>query len=346
MTSDMLLSIKEIKKFILPQFDIIESDVIPVKFKNTEKQRAVFRIICRKGNYCLKKIHFNEKELLFVYSAVEWCYRKGLSVPRFIPTILNGRYITYKGMLFLLTPWFNGKKCNFDDINHVTLSIENLAVMHAKGIGFLPIEGSFIRKGFDNQYISVQKHFTDIMNCSNSAFILHDKFSKIFLKHFPDNFDLAKKSLDILYTMDEKKLKTSLCHGDYVNKNILVDSDNTIQVIDFDNCRYDYIARDLSYFLRRMLRRENTLWNSKLALSCIKSYQSINPLGDEDMKYIIAYLIFPQKYWRISKDYYKNIKKFNKSSYVRLISKVTENTEFMLKFSHEMLDFMNKGFKI
>ena len=46
-----------------------------IKFKDTEKQRAVYKIDYIDKSYCLKKVYYNEAELLFVYSAMEWLYR-------------------------------------------------------------------------------------------------------------------------------------------------------------------------------------------------------------------------------------------------------------------------------
>lgn len=341
-----LLSIYEIKEFILSQYNIFDCDITPVKFKDTAKQRAVYKISSVYGDFCLKKVYYSEQDLLFVYSAIEWYHQKGIKVPNLIPNINKGRYVSYKDMLFILTPWVDGVKCDFDNLEHVIYSIRNLATMHKEGENFFPINGSTIRKGFDNLYISTMKHFSHMLNCSNYAFKYKDKFSKTYLKHFDSNEYLAKTSLEILSTVNFDNLTKSLCHGDYVNKNIIFNVDGYVWVIDFDKCRYDYVAKDISYLLRRLLKRENTKWNVELALSLINNYLSINKLNKDDIKYILAYLIFPQKYWKLSRDYYKNIKKCNKNSFNLLLSKVVDRTDFQLSFSTDIITAIEENYKI
>ncbi|MBL4933013.1 CotS family spore coat protein [Clostridium paridis] len=341
-----LLSVEEIKDNILSHYNIYSCEVTPVKFKDTEKQRAVFKITTDHGDFCLKKVYYNEMDLLYVYSAIEWYSKKGIIVPKLLPTNSKGRYVIYKGMIFILTPWLTGEKCDFDNLEQIILSIQNLALMHNCGKNFIPINGSSIRKGFDNYYISIQKHFSDLIKCSNSAFNYKDKFSKVFLTHFDDNLMLAKQSLEILSSVNNNNLTVSLCHGDYVNKNILISEDNVVKVIDFDKCKYDYVAKDLSYFLRRLLKRNNTKWDLELAISCLNNYISVNPLTKDDIKYILAYLIFPQKYWKLSRDYYKNIKKCNKTSFMTLLLKVVNKTDYQVSFSNSIISAMNKYYNL
>ena len=66
------------------------------------------------------------KDLLFVYSAIEWLYRNNIKVPKLLPTINNNRFVNYNNMLFILTPWIEGDKCDFDNINHVILICRKL----------------------------------------------------------------------------------------------------------------------------------------------------------------------------------------------------------------------------
>ena len=70
---------------------------------------------------------------------------------------------------------------------------------------------------------------------------------------------------------------------------ILFDENDTLYIIDFDKCKRDYCAHDISYFLRRLLKRDNTKWDLDIALAFIKYYNSINLLTNDDLKYIVSY---------------------------------------------------------
>ena len=340
------LSLTNIKKYILPLFSLENVSVSMVKFKDTDKQRAVFKIETENNSYCLKKVYYNEESLLFVYSAMEWLYRNNLNVPRLLPSKNNSRFVLFNNMIFILTPWIDGDKCDFDNSTHINLSCQTLGKIHKVSKNFFPIEGSTKREGLEDFHLSTSKHFNQLLENANYANNIKDRFSNIYLDNLDYNLDLAKLSLEISSTIDSSELSTSLCHGDYVNKNIIINNENNVFIIDFDKCKYDYSSYDISYFLRRLLKRPTTNWNTEITINILNSYLKENTLTSSDFKYILAYLAFPQKYWKISRDYYKNIKKCNKKSFVILLEKGLERTANQLKFVNEMILILEKYYNV
>jgi len=338
------LSPEIIRQNVLPHYNLQNSQISIIKFKDTDKQRAVYRIDFKEKSYCLKKVYYNIQDLLYVYSAIEWLYRNDIRVPKLLPTIDNNRFVSYQDMLFILTPWIKGEKCNFDNIDHVLLSVKKLSIVHSISRDFQPILGSSIKEGFDDYYISTLKHFQDLLQTSNEAFKYKDIFSRQFISTFDANLRLAKISLNISNKIDNDNLSKSLCHGDYVNKNLIFPPDLDPWIIDFDKCKTDYCAKDLAYFMRRLLKRENTKWNIDLALSVLETYNEYSPLTESDLRYLISYICFPQKYWKISRDYYKNISKCNKSAFSTLLTNATSKTDFQYNFALSIIDSVQKKF--
>ncbi|MDW8799802.1 CotS family spore coat protein [Clostridium sp. A1-XYC3] len=339
-----LLSEENVKKYVLPKYNLQQAQVERVKFKDTDKQRAVYKVDSINSTYCLKKVYFSREELLFVYSAVEWLFRNGINVPKILPTDDKGRFAKYSGMLFILTPWIQGTKCNFDNKEHVLKSINHLALMHNVGESFVPIEGSAVRTNFQDLSGSINKHFEQLLSCSNLAFKHGDKFSKTFLQHFETNSLLAQISTQVCSTINNNNLMASLCHLDYVNKNIIFDENNQLWVIDFDKCSMDYCTHDISYFLRRLLKRDKTNWNVEFAIDCFDSYEKVRPLNLDEYKYILSYLSFPQKFWKITRDYYNNIRKCNHNSFLYLLKKAAANDEAHLDFTIQLGKFIENKF--
>ena len=340
------LSPEIIKQNVLPYYNLQNSKISVIKFKDTDKQRAVYRIDFKEESYCLKKVYYNKNDLLYVYSAIEWLYRNNIRVPKLLPTTNNNRFVSYENMLFILTPWIEGEKCSFDNIEHVIISAKKLSTVHSISRNFRPILGSSLKEGFDDYYILTLKHFQDLLHASNEAFKYKDKFSRLFISNFDANLRLAKISLDISNKICNSNLSKSLCHGDYVNKNLIFPSDLDPWIIDFDKCKTDYCAKDLAYFMRRLLKRENTKWNVKLALSVLESYNEFSPLTDSDLRYLISYICFPQKYWKISRDYYKNIHKCNKSAFLTLLLNTISKTDSQYEFSLTIIDEIQKKFNV
>lgn len=339
-----LLSEDNVKKYVLPYYGLEKANIVQIKFKDTEKQRAVYKVDYNNESFCLKKVYFSREDLLFVYSGVEWLYRSGLNVPRILPTKENSRFVAYEGMLFILTCWIEGIKCNYDNIQNVLDSSINLGKMHLVSKNFIPIEGSNMRAGYDDLCHSINKHFEHILVCSNLAFKYDDKFSKTFLEGFDTNIKLAKISSEVSSTINNNNLSKSLCHLDYVNKNIIFDTENKVWTIDFDKCRMDYSVHDISYFFRRLLKRDGTKWDIEIALNALKLYDEVSPLNLDEYKSILVYLAFPQKYWKISRDYYNNINKCNKSSFLLLLKKACENADYHLQFIDEFKSFVENKF--
>ena len=337
-----LLPLEIIKNKILIKYNLENTQIETVKFKNTEKQRAVYKIIDNDENeYCLKKVYYNTKNLLFVYSAMEWLYRNEINLPRLLPTIDKKRFVIYKDMIFILTIWIEGEKCDFDNEEHRRISIETLASLHNTSRNFKPIKGSANRVGCVDFYESYSKHFAQLLENSNTATKVHDRFSKIYLKNLDFNLELAKLSLELSSKINNNDLSVSLCHGDYVNKNIIIQS-NDAYIIDFDKCQIDYSAHDLSYFLRRLLKRESTNWDIEITLNILDIYLNNNNLTSSDIRYIVAYICFPQKFWKISRDYYRNIRKCNKKAFQTLLLKSIEKSSNQLSFAYDLIDILSQ----
>lgn len=345
MSVNELFSEECIEKNVLPLFNITGGLVSQIKFKNTEKQRAVYKVIYYDKTYCLKKVYFSKEDLLFVYSALEWLYRNGICVPRFLPSIDRKRYVVYENMLFVLTDWLRGEKCDYDNMEHIIKCSANLGEMHRKSKDFIPINGSILREGYGNLYTSYNKHFNELLSIYNKSEKGSDKFSKLYADNFNENFILSKRSVEIASFINHSKLTRSLCHMDYVNKNILINGD-IVSVIDFDKCRMDFVSHDISYFLRRILKRTNSKWNLEIAISSINVYSEENNLNLNDYLYIISYLSFPQKYWKISRDYYKNKDKCNKESFIALINESVERDDLQVNFMNDFLEYIQNKFKI
>lgn len=339
-----ILSEISVEKYILPYYNIKDCNCTRVKFKDTAKQRAVYKVDTEGKSYCLKKVYYDENTILFIYSVLEWLSRNGINVPSFLPTNDNGRYVNYNGTLFIFTEWIDGEKCNYDIIDNILDSAENLGLMHKACNDFIPIKKEAIKAGCENLYLSYKKHMENLLVSSNIAYKYNDIFSKTFIDNFEHNFELAKYSVEIFSSINFNNLHKSICHMDYVNKNILFDSNNKIHIIDFDKCRIDYVSHDISYFLRRFLKRTSTGWDIDLTIKCLEHYEKNYELNEDDYKYILAYLSFPQKYWKISKDYYNNIKKANKNLFLSLLNKSVEMKNKHSLFIDEFSDQIKNKF--
>ncbi len=343
---DNFLSNEILINNVLCNYSIGLSKIECIKFKNSDKHRAVYKITDILNSYCLKKVYFNKAELLFVYSVVEWLSRFGFNTPKFIPTKNHSRFSEYDGNLFVLFPWIDGLKLDYDNINHVIKSAANLSLLHQYSKNFYPINKIKARYGCDNIYISTNKHFYELLSFNNSAFKSRDTFSNVFIEFFLTNIKLSDMCTEIASSINHENLSISICHLDYVNKNILLDKNDDLWTIDFDKCKMDYCAHDISYYLRRILKRDKSLWNLQLLKSILHHYENFKALNLDEYKYIFSYLCFPQKYWKISRDYFKSSKKNHCTEFVSLLNKASINSEAQLNFANDFIELIENKFKV
>ncbi|SHJ45149.1 spore coat protein, CotS family [Hathewaya proteolytica DSM 3090] len=342
-----MLSLENIKTYVLPLYQLNDGHVEYVKFKNTNKQRAVYKITLGEKEYCLKKVYYGVDKLLFIYSAIEWWSRHHIKVPYLLPSKDKKRYAIYNEMLFILTPWIHGDKCDYDNINNLHLLFNNLSKMHKSSLDFFPMEYAKTVEDYSDIYCSLKKHWKNLFQFYDMASEIKDRFSLKYMYTFSKNNVLAQLSCNAARIIDFDKLTKSLCHGDYVNKNIIfTEEKNEISVIDFDKVSMNYVARDISYALRRILKRESTNWDFQLLIELIHEYNKNLSLTKDDYIYIFAYLSFPQKYWRISRDYFNNIEKCNKDTFYTLLCKATAHTENHYTFCCRFKAYLQAKFNI
>ena len=81
-----------------------------------------------------------------------------------------------------------------------------------------------------------------------------------------------------------------------------------------------------------------------LTLIILTNYNYHKKLTKSDLKYIIAYLAFPQKFWKVSHDYYKNSKVYSKTYFSKILLKANTDRYKHLNFIIELtkrLDSIN-----
>ncbi len=107
--------------------------------------------------------------------------------------------------------------------------------------------------------------------------------------------------LELCRIADEEK---SFCHHDYTYHNIIIDNNNSVHVIDFDYCKKEIRAYDISLFMIKVLKRMD--WNIEYANLILDAYNEVSPLRQDEYKVLFAFLLFPQRFWRLANRYYYN----------------------------------------
>lgn len=346
------MPIEKINKYILSKYPFEVYDVIPIKFKDTDKQRAVYKVESSGGPKCLKKVYFDESNLLFVYSIIQWFYINGIKVPKLLPTSSKDRYVNYNNSLFILTDWIDGRKCDYDIDEDICKVAYNLGRMHVSSCNFNPINGSFIRRDDTDWYKTFNRRYLQLLQFNNFAFRQKNEFNSKYLSTFEYFEKKACHALRILSGINNNELiypaekQNSICHLDYVNKNLIFTPSGELYVIDFDKSKIDIPIHDLGTFLKRILKRDKTSWDFNILTMTLENYEKARELTLIEFLGLFSFLEFPQKYWKISRDYFSSRNEYSKKILTTMISRVNGQVEDHSEFCRQFQAYIENRFNI
>jgi hypothetical protein len=103
-----------------------------------------------------------------------------------------------------------------------------------------------------------------------------------------------------------------------------------VNVIDFDYCKREVRIYDISNFLIKVLKRVD--WKIEYAQIILNAYDEIGNLKEEEYRVLFAFLLFPQRFWRLSNRYYYNEVNWAQGTFNKKIEELIGEQEAYLKF--------------
>ena len=72
--------------------------------------------------------------------------------------------------------------------------------------------------------------------------------------------------------------------------------------------------------MKKVLKRVD--WNIEYAEAIIDAYNTVSPLREEEYEVLYAYLLFPQRYWRLANRYYYNEVMWGQNIFINKINNI------------------------
>ena len=310
-----------------------------IKIESIKPNRGVYYLRTNKGNKCLKKIDYGIQKLLFVYSAKEHLISKGFtSVDRYSLNIEGNPYALVNEDIYTLSEWIEGRECNFHDDEDLKSASTTLAFLHESSKGYEPPENSKLKTDLGRWLHLMEKRVKSFEKMRDMARKKSNKTS--FDLNYIKNVDYFKKlglqSINILNSSEYIDLcriteeEKGFCHHDFTYHNIIIDKENYVNVIDFDYCKREIRAYDLSNYLIKVLKRRD--FDINAAKLIIDSYNEISPLEDREYKVLFAFLLFPQRFWRLSNRFYYNEVNWGQNTFGTKLQELINEREKYMKF--------------
>lgn len=323
--------INDLKNLVEENYDITILDMN--KFKN------VYRISAVEGNFCLKQVKhdfYRFKHILDVFNHLE--QREFDNILRIIGTYDNKKYISLDDVYFYMTKWIESRELNYSNNYDVIRAAQHIAKFHnyTKGFNVLPDTKPDIRW---MRWIDIFKHkINDILEFKG---LLRDKkeltiFDQIYFENIDRNVDIAKESIDLLYKFDyegvvgEHSRKNYICHHDLANHNILLGSHGKIYFIDFDYVILDTYLHDIGSFISRCLKFGR--WDKSKLDIILKSYKDVKYITRQEISLIFAFILFPNDFWQIGLQRYKEDIRWNDEKFIRRIMRFENDRDDRVNF--------------
>lgn len=305
-----------------------------IKIESLKPNKGVYYLKTDKGFRCLKKVNYGIQKLLFVYGAKEHLINSGFTtVDRYCLNVEGNPYAIVNEDIYTLSQWIDGRQCDFHNTEDLVNSARNLAKMHIASKGYEPPENSKLKTDLGRWYNLMEKRVKSLDKMRDMSRKSSNKssFELNYIKTVDFYKNLGKRAIKVLNDSKYSELckfaeeEKGFCHHDYTYNNIIIDNYNNINVIDFDYCKREIRAYDISNFMIKVLKR--TDWDIQYANIIINAYNEVSPLSKEEYKVIFAFLLFPQRFWRLSNRYFYNEVSWTKNTFNNKIENLIKEQE-------------------
>lgn len=320
-----------------------------IKIESIKPNKGVYHLKTNKGEKCLKKINYGAQKLLFVYGAKEHLINNGFNkIDKYDLNIDGEPYAIVNEDLYTLSQWIPGRECDFYNMEEVVLASKNLAMLHIASIGYEPPENSKLKSDLGRWPHLMEKRIKalDKMRDMIRKRTNKTEFDLNYIRTMQFYKDLGKKAIDVLNDSDyyriceETEKDKSFCHHDYTYHNIIIDEENSINVIDFDYSKREVRVFDISNFMIKVLKRNN--WSFEFAKGIIEGYCSVNDLLSEEYRVLYSFLLFPQRFWRLANRYYYNEVNWGQNTFNKKIESLIEEQQEYMRFIDEFKEYYHQ----
>jgi spore coat protein I len=320
-----------------------------LKIESIKPNRGVYYLKTNKGNKCLKKIDYGIQKLLFVYSAKEHLISKGFTgIDRYCLNIEGNPYALVNEDIYTLSGWIEGRECNFHEDEDLISASQTLAVLHEKSKGYEPPENSKLKTDLGRWPHLMEKRVKSFEKMRDMARKKGNKaqFDLNYIKSYDFFKQIGLKAINILNTSEYMNLckktedEKGFCHHDYTYHNIIIDNKDEVNVIDFDYCKREIRVYDLSNYMIKVLKRCD--WDIQHAKLIIDAYNKVSPLEESEYRVLFAFLLFPQRFWRLCNRFYYNEVNWGQSTFSNKIQELIDEREKYNKFIDDFKEMYNQ----
>lgn len=302
--------------------------------------RAGYILETDQGRKYLRQCQCSENRILYVHDAKQHLVQNGFTTLDAYSVTVNERpYMEIDSQFYIVTPFIDGRECEFGDDTDAVRAAVALSALHKAGKGFKTRPGLSIPNELGKMPESLTKRYDEVLRMRRKAERERGAFDYIYMDCVDKFIALAEESLALLDGPEYPRLvkKTlnegSICHHDYSYQNILMKGPTTY-ITGFESCGEEIRIYDLVNLIRRKMRKCN--WNPKKAVMLLEAYAELEPITRDEAVVMKAMLLFPQKFWRVANRYYNSRRSWAQKNFTGMLEEVVaehhDHVNFMKQF--------------
>ncbi len=224
---------------------------------------------------------------------------------------------------FVLKKWFMGRSCDVRRNGEIFQAVRELATLHLQ---LQEVSQQIIKmqKALDydirwDNYVNMdlvsryKRHNAELNKVRRFIRGKTHKgpFEFLYLNEFETVYKRATEITKELEVSEYPRLHNmavgamSFVHGDYNYHNVLFTGPHTV-ITNFNKFKIDVQVADLYNFLRKVMEKRG--WDVYLGGDIISAYEEVRMLSDAECEYIRIRLSYPEKYWKVTNQYYNSNK--------------------------------------
>lgn len=329
---------------VLEQYDI--------EVAGTRKTRGAILCDTDQGVLLLREVKGADKRIPVLSDLYNFLCEQGYEkVDRILKTC-DGSYLAKgeDGRGYVLKQWFQGRECDVRKPGEILAASGNMAKLH------ILMQNREIASRAGRQWElpeECRRHNKELKKVRRfiRGTVAKGNFEYAFLNCFEQMFEWAQAGAAALENTKYKTLfhgcaeQGCLIHGEYNYHNVLMiqgdynykKENYRIATTNFEKFRTDIQAEDLYYFLRKVMEKHG--WKIRLGDSIINTYSAIRPLEKEELDYVCARLIYPEKFWKTADSYYRSNKAWVSAKNTEKLEIAIQQTEEKKQFLQEIFSF-------
>lgn len=304
-----------------------------IKPENIEAINDMYKILYNNVYYCLRKMKHNKKEEYKNIYFINYLKDNGFdNISDYMKTKDDKLYVRGKKCVYFLSDCIEGRECDVNNISEVNECAKLLAFFHVKSKGFYEKGCGLIsnarewelRFKSERQDLNIFRKIIDSKKVKSSFDSFYEELIGRFIKQMDISIDLLERS-GYRHMLNNARIEKCICHDGFNINNLYIDNMGKVYLNSINNIYYGLRVQDLAKFLCKILNKKSYGWNFDIADELIESYASINPLSLEEYQILLAFIIFPHKFWKLGRRRFIKHRKWSEDKYIRKLNKIAQH---------------------